>query len=309
MAFNFLDSQRTSSIDFGAEIGQAEDYAKQVTDNKMSELASYSNNVNSILNNVSTFNLSEKMQNISLDQAYSLGVSQLKATGDIDLEASIAGALPLISTVFKLPSALSAIKSGVQSLYEYATTPVGQTAAVSEEALPIPVEAQQALGEPASVAEQSGQELGQINTQTVTNPVFEGAEAVPEGLPSATVGEPTTAMVEPATTSIEEDIAPVETTAETTGVEAGVETGAEVAGGELAAEAGLLAVPGLGEIAGGALAIYGIVSAFKDFFGADNTAPPPPPPPIEQAPLQELPSYFTSSSQIANINQSIQSGI
>jgi hypothetical protein len=360
MAFNFLDSQRQSAINFGNEINSVDDFAKQQTSNKLTELANYNNNVNSVLNTVKSYNIGSQQSEFGLTEAYQAGEAALGEKRLFDVEAIIGGAMPFVKTaqlLAKLPSAYAQFSSGASKFSDYLSQAssgegsfldtagnvlkqkIGETVdefqgrlasqgakfvsnvqeagqnivnvgqqAISDfripqnalEETPMDVQARQALSG-TQTAESAGtsEEMSQINTQTVMNEAFEGGTEATSGLPVARIS-PEEAPVEPS-------VAPVaEETAGTAGEVAG-EAGLE-AGGEAIAEAGALAIPGVGEIVGAAGLVYGVFEGIKDLFSSGSSAPPPPPP-VQVAPLEEMPSYFTSSQGVANINESVQSGV
>lgn len=361
MAFNFLDSQRQSAINFGSEINSVDDFAKQQTSNKLQELSNYNNNVNSVLNTVKNYNVSSQQSEFGLTEAYQAGQQALGEKRLFDVEAIVGGAMPFVKTaqlLAKLPSAYAQFSSGASKFSSYLSQAtsgegsfldtagnvlkqkIGETVeefqgrlasagakfvsnvqeagqnivnvgqqAITDfrtpsnalEELPMDVQARQALSA-TETGESAGVELSQINTQTVMNEAFEGGTEASGGLPAARIS-PEEIPSAPVESSIAE-----ETTGGITAGEVAGETGAEI-GGEAIAEASALAVPGLGEIVGAAGLVYGVFEGIKDLFSSGASPAPPPPPPVEQAPLQEAPSYYTTSQSVANINQSIQSGI
>ena len=367
MAFNFLDSQRQSAINFGSEINSVDDFAKQQTSNKLQELANYNNNVSSVLSTVKNYNLTEQQSQFGLQEAYTAGQAALGEKKILDVEAIIGGAMPFVQTaklLAKLPQAYYQLKAGASQFSDFVAqagagegsfldtagnvlkqkigesvsefqgrladagakfvsnvqeagqniVDVGQqaisdfrTPANALEELPMDVQARQALAG-TETGESVGVEMSQINTQTVMNEAFEGGTEASGGLPAARIS-PEEAPVAPVESSIAEETTGGIAAAgeETAGGIAG-DIGAEV-GGEAIAEAGALAIPGVGEILGAAGLVYGIFSGIKDAFSASSQPAPPPPPPVEVAPIQDMPSYFSTSQSVANINQSVQSGV
>jgi hypothetical protein len=361
MAFNFLDSQRQSAINFGSEINSVDDFAKQQTSNKLTELANYNNNVNSVLNTVKSYNVGSQQSEFGLTEAYQAGQAALGEKRLFDVEAVIGGAMPFVKTaqlLAKLPSAYAQFTSGASKFSDYLSQAatgegsfldtagnvlkqkIGETVeefqgrlasagakfvsnvqeagqnivnvgqqAISDFRTPanaleepsMDVQARQALsGTETAESAGSSVEMSQINTQTVMNEAFEGGTEATSGLPAA--------RISPEEAPVESTVAPVESTvAETTGEAVGT-TAAEIGGGEAIAEAGALALPGIGEIVGAAGLVYGVFEGIKDLFSSGESAPPPPPP-VQVAPIEEMPSYYTTSQSVANINQSVQSGV
>jgi hypothetical protein len=366
MAFNFLDSQRQSAINFNNEINSVDDFAKQQTSNRLQELANYNNNVNSVLSTVKNFNLTEQQSQFGLQEAYQAGQAALGEKKILDVEAIIGGAMPFVQTaklLAKLPQAYSQLRAGASKFSDFVSqassgegsfidtagnaikqnigesisefqgrladagakfvsnvqqtgqniVDVGQqaisdlrTPANALEELPQDVQARMALSG-TETGESAGVEMSQINTTTISNPAFEGevGELSSGSIPTARI------LPEQAPTEIASDIpsvAPAEPVVTETAGEVAGEAGAEL-GGEAIAEAGALAIPGLGEVIGAASLVYGVYEGIKDIFSSSSQAAPPPPPPIEVAPLEEAPSYYTTAQGVANINQSIQSGV
>ena len=306
-------------MDFGQEIGSAQQFNQQFANQKMSTLMAGEQRASQTAQGVA--NLSEQAQGIFQEKVGQLKEQAQSKAEQLPLNAELAVAgLPglsesttsLIRGAMDLPGTFSEAYQGVKTAYQGIRT---AASSLMENPSQILGAARKSLQQRLcavdfSPIEDSVRSQYQIPESMAgmaeeAEPILTLARqvAAPAEMSSALPGAGTSVEM----TNFGEVARPavIDTAADDAAAEIGVGVGEAAAEGGL--EAAALAVPGVGEVLAGGLAVYGLVEGIKDVFSGGGPAPPMPT--EEQAPAQAEPSFTSQSAGQANTEQSFQSGI
>jgi len=319
MAFQFLQTQRGKSMDFGQEIGSAQQFNQQFASQKISNLMAGEQRASQTAQGVA--NLSEQAQGIFQEKVGQLKEQAQAKAEQLPLNAELAVAgLPglsesttsLIRGAMDLPGTFSEAYQGVKTAYQGLRT---AASSLMENPSQILGAAKNSIQQRISAVDFSPIEDSVRSQYQIPESMAGMAE---EAEPILTLARQVAAPVQMSSslpgvgTSIEmtnfgEVARPavIDTAADDAAAEIGVGVGEAAAEGGL--EAAALAVPGVGEVLAGGLAVYGLVEGIKDLFSGQSSAPSAPA--EEEAPAQAEPSFTSQASGQANTEQSFQAGV
>lgn len=323
MAFSFLQLQRGKALDFGQEIGSAQQFNQQFTQQKVATLMAGEQRASQTAQGVA--NLSEQAQGLFQEK-----VGQFKEQAQskaeqlpLDAELAVAG-LPAVSDVLsKVANIPGRISQAYNTLSEGFNTLKTGAQGVRTAATSLMENPGQILG---AVKNSIQQRISSVDFTPIESQVYSQFE-VPESMAGmAETAEPLLTLAKQVVSPVAEESSALPgagesiemttfggakpaTVVSTAGEDAAAEIGAGV--GEAAAEGGLeataLAVPGVGEAVAAGLAVYGLYEGIRDLFSGQSSAPSAPV--EEEAPQQEMPSFTAQSAGQSTISPSFQSGI
>jgi len=307
-------------MDFGQEIGSAQQFNQQFASQKISNLMAGEQRASQTAQGVA--NLSEQAQGIFQEKVGQLKEQAQAKAEQLPLNAELAVAgLPglsesttsLIRGAMDLPGTFSEAYQGVKTAYQGLRTAASslmenpsqilgaaknsiqqRISAVDFSPIEDSVRSQYQIPESmAGMAEEAEPML------TLARQIAAPQAEMSSALPGAGTSIEMTNFGEVARPAV------IDTAADDAAAEIGVGVGEAAAEGGL--EAATLAIPGVGEVLAGGLAVYGLVEGIKDLFSGQSSAPSAPV--EEEAPAQAEPSFTSQASGQANTEQSFQAGV